>query len=546
MQRRFILVLDVKKKRQNKVIYTMSNCYTEIFGTFLQRHVTALLIIMGIVLGTLQALSGFWFGKFLSTEGVDFSQLKVLLVLVVLNILIRYLYHRSIHRQSNSNSTRLFRNLFQHWNSMSVEQQDANSSQMITALNESFSDADHVSHIIFKNLVLNCFVLVVFIIGFIILKPWYAPVLLMWLGLNALVVYFTVRRVSSLARTYNQDYAQFNREFKDYVLNNWNIRYNGLEDYAQTQVAIRFQQRMDRHTEMVNQQLLFSRIFPVVIFCLFVGLCIWIITHDTRQTTRIYTVLLLMQSYSSYFDFWTNLHDALHAYQGTHTLCKMLSHPTDDTTESTFNQAIRSVRFEHCGFRYKNTSGQSMVVNDMSFDIAAGETVAIMGPSGCGKSTAVHLLLGMLKPSTGAVLINGRSVTAAELQPLVGVVPQRVQLFHQMTVQENIVLKHPLDTSRLNLALQTVSLDQGFATRRSTELSLGQKQRVLIARMLYRPDCSMYIMDEYLSAVDQTLADTIHQAILHRIENERAIGVLVTHNAKLAERCTRVIHMTAN
>lgn len=520
----------------------MGSCYTEIFQTFLQRRVTALLIIMGIVLGILQAVSGYWFGKFVSDKGVDFSKLKILLVLVVSNICVRYVYHRSIHHNSKKNSTRLFNNLFRHWMGMSVERQDNNNSQMISALNDSFSDADRVTDIIFKNLVLNCFVLVVFIIGFMILKPMYAPLLIIWLLINAMLIHYTIRRISGLAQIYNQEYNAFNHDFKDFVLNNWNIRYNGLEEYAQTQVGIKFKQRMDRHTEMINQQLMFGRIFPVIIFCLFVGLCIWIITHDQNQTTRMYTVLLIMQSYNSYFSFWANLHEAMHAFQGTRTLCDMLSQPTSTDTERVFDQSVHSVRFEQCSFGYDSTR-RPMVLNNLTFDIAAGETVAIMGPSGCGKSTALHLLLGMLEPNTGTVLINGQSVTAAELQPHVGVVPQRVVLFEHMTVQQNIVLQHEMDTTRLNNALQTASLDLDFANHKSTELSLGQKQRVLIARMLYRPGCSMYVMDEYLSAVDKSVAQSIHRAMLDMIRNQNIVGVLVTHDIKLAEQCSRVIHL---
>jgi ATP-binding cassette subfamily B multidrug efflux pump len=175
-------------------------------------------------------------------------------------------------------------------------------------------------------------------------------------------------------------------------------------------------------------------------------------------------------------------------------------------------RAARSVTFDHVWFRYPNAHERGWVLEDISFHIEAGRSLAIVGPTGAGKSTLVDLIARAYDPDRGRILIGDvdiRELDLAELREAVGFVPQETFLFSD-TLGENILLGAPNDgrlersaaTAQLNEALPL--LPHGFDTmlgERGINLSGGQKQRTAIARALAH-DPPVFVLDDALSAVD--------------------------------------------
>jgi ATP-binding cassette subfamily B multidrug efflux pump len=172
----------------------------------------------------------------------------------------------------------------------------------------------------------------------------------------------------------------------------------------------------------------------------------------------------------------------------------------------------RGLEFRNVWFSYPGARDRGWVLQDISFRVEPGSSLAIVGPTGAGKSTLVDLIVRAYDPDRGAVLIDGvdlRQLSLEELRRAVGFVPQETFLFGE-SLRRNILLGAP-DDGRLDhvagvaqLTEALPALPQGYETligERGINLSGGQKQRTAIARALAQ-DPPIFVLDDALSAVD--------------------------------------------
>jgi len=224
-------------------------------------------------------------------------------------------------------------------------------------------------------------------------------------------------------------------------------------------------------------------------------------------------------------------------------------------------QGARALTVDGVWFRYPNAPGRGWVLQDVSFYVAPGRSLAVVGATGAGKSTLVDLLVRTYDPDRGRILIDGvdiRTISLADLHQAIGFVPQETFLFSQ-TLRDNVLLGAPDDgrlervaeTSQLAAALS--DLPSGFDTmlgERGINLSGGQKQRAAIARALAQ-DPPIFVLDDALSAVDaQTeakilaglrgaLAGRTSVIVSHRLTAVReADWILVLDSGRLVEQGT--------
>ena len=191
-----------------------------------------------------------------------------------------------------------------------------------------------------------------------------------------------------------------------------------------------------------------------------------------------------------------------------------------------------SVRVEHLSFRF---APERLVLDDVSFAVQPGRTVAVVGPTGSGKSTLVHLIAGLIDPAGGRVLLDGEPLnafTVGELRAMVGMAFQEAFLFYD-SVADNVLLGAD-DPVRLQevAALAGVSgfahqLPQGFDTvvgERGATLSGGQRQRIALARALaQRP--RLLLLDDATSAVDPTTEARILAALRDHLTSTTTLVV---------------------
>ncbi len=191
--------------------------------------------------------------------------------------------------------------------------------------------------------------------------------------------------------------------------------------------------------------------------------------------------------------------------------------------------------------------GDRTVLEDISFDVRRGETFVILGGSGCGKSTLLRNLVGLMRPYSGKIFINGQDFTAmsdearVEVRKKMGMCFQGSALFNSMTVGDNVALplrEHtPLEPSTIDIMtkikLELVGLG-GFESYTPAELSGGMKKRAGLARaMAMDPEVIFY--DEPSAGLDPIVAAGI-DALIRKMQNTfNLTSVVVTHEMASVE-----------
>nr|WP_239457556.1 ABC transporter ATP-binding protein [Bifidobacterium pullorum] len=198
---------------------------------------------------------------------------------------------------------------------------------------------------------------------------------------------------------------------------------------------------------------------------------------------------------------------------------------------------------------------QPLALDHVDFQLAAGETVAVMGPSGSGKSTLLHALAGIITPTAGAVRFRGADLAAmpdAERAKLrrtaFGFVFQSGQLLPELPAVENIALPLMLAGAGYRQATDTATLWlerfglRALAGQRPGEMSGGQMQRVAIARALAVQPAVVFA-DEPTGALDQTTGREVMGILMEAARGTGAAVVVVTHDPNVAAFCGRTIRL---
>lgn len=211
------------------------------------------------------------------------------------------------------------------------------------------------------------------------------------------------------------------------------------------------------------------------------------------------------------------------------------------------------IQVENLQKTYTLGKNEVHALRGVSFDVAAGEFVALMGPSGSGKSTLMHLLGCLERPSNGRYLLNGQDVSGLSANRQadvrnrhIGFVFQKFNLLPRVSALENVLL--PLlyrgrvkgAKQKAMTALKTVGL-ANRARHRPAELSGGQQQRVAIARALVT-DPALILADEPTGNLDSHTGAEILDLLLKLASDGRTI-LVVTHDPTVAARAGRVLQL---
>ncbi len=195
------------------------------------------------------------------------------------------------------------------------------------------------------------------------------------------------------------------------------------------------------------------------------------------------------------------------------------------------------IRIKNLSVAYEDRNSNNMALKDITLELAAGETCAIIGPSGCGKSTLLKVLAGIIKKFDGTVEINGQAVRPQKQK--IGFIPQNYGLLPWKTIYENIRLgvkiknKQAGDNEQNQAAMVQLLGLGGLEHRYPGELSGGQQQRVALARaFLLQPD--LLLMDEPFSALDAMTREEIQNVFLQVWRKHSVSTILVTHHVEEA------------
>ncbi len=202
--------------------------------------------------------------------------------------------------------------------------------------------------------------------------------------------------------------------------------------------------------------------------------------------------------------------------------------------------------------RFKHKTAQQHAINDISFSVNTGETVAFVGPSGSGKTTLMKLLVGLYRPDSGKILYNGideNSINFEDLRNQIGFVTQDTQLFSG-TIKENLLFVNPNATdeelmdvmkksSCLNLLEKAENGLETMIGEGGLKLSGGEKQRLSIARALLRKP-KLLIFDEATSSLDSLTEEDITETIRQVSSQRNQITILIAHRLSTVMHADRI------
>ena len=188
-------------------------------------------------------------------------------------------------------------------------------------------------------------------------------------------------------------------------------------------------------------------------------------------------------------------------------------------------------------------------VNNINFKINENKIVGLLGPNGCGKTTTIGMILGLLKPTSGQVLINGKNIENNKISILhkMNFISPYIELPKKLTVNQNLIVYGKLYNiqnlnERINFLSEKLRLGD-LLDKITGELSSGQKNRISLAKALIN-DPTVLLLDEPTAALDPETADFI-RTFLEKYKEEKKISVLLaSHNMDEVKRlCNSVMMM---
>ena len=189
-------------------------------------------------------------------------------------------------------------------------------------------------------------------------------------------------------------------------------------------------------------------------------------------------------------------------------------------------------------------------VNNINFCIEEGQTLGVLGPNGCGKTTTIGMLLGLIKPSSGKILVNEENFENLNRENILSkfnFASPYVELPKKLTVKENLEIYGRLyGVKNLTGRIQQISNDLNlgfFLNKKTGELSSGQKNRVSLAKSLIN-NPKILFLDEPTASLDPDIGDFVRKYIEEYKSKNKISILLASHNMKEVERlCDQVIMM---
>ena len=187
----------------------------------------------------------------------------------------------------------------------------------------------------------------------------------------------------------------------------------------------------------------------------------------------------------------------------------------------------------------KKNYGNKEAVKNINFEIKENEIIGLLGPNGCGKTTTIGMILGLLKPTSGQVLINGFQLEKNRIEILqkINFISPYIELPKKLTVKQNLIVYGKLYSvknlnSRIDYLVEELRL-QNLLDRVTGELSSGQKNRISLAKAIIN-NPSVLLLDEPTASLDPETGDFV-RTFLENYKKEKKVSILLaSHNMDLS------------
>ena len=206
-----------------------------------------------------------------------------------------------------------------------------------------------------------------------------------------------------------------------------------------------------------------------------------------------------------------------------------------------------TIEIKNLNKKYKNFNA----VQNLNFEIKKGSIIGLLGPNGCGKTTTLGMILGLIKPTSGIVNINGKDIenekNRIEILEKINFISPYIELPKKLTVRENLIVYGKMYSvqnleEKINSLIVDLNLND-LKNRKTGELSSGQKNRVSLAKSLIN-DPEILLLDEPTASLDPDTGDYIRGYIQKFAEKNNTTILLASHNMDEVKRlCNRVMMM---
>jgi len=360
------------------------------------------------------------------------------------------------------------------------------------------------------------------------------------------------------SKDYGKKAVDITREMHGEMQNQLNsikeIRAYGAEEHHEALFNDISQRSFDVHLRTAHlrviPQLCYSIAAAVLVALAFVYNVLFLKTGTAQLVILVYIFSHLWPVFSSWQGQLQNIQSFLPSFEIIKTSIEELT--ADGRKAESKDGALpfeKEISFQNIGFTYRN--GDEEVLHDLSFTLPCGSVTALVGPSGAGKSTTADLLLGLLNPTKGEILVDGKALTPETLgawRKAIGYIPQE-PLIINASVRDNLLRFHPeageeeiVEALKKSLAWPFVEkLPEGLDTilgDKGVRLSGGERQRIVLARVLIG-NPKLIILDEATSALDYESESFIRETI--RSLRDKTTVLVIAHRMATIRGADRAV-----
>jgi len=427
-------------------------------------------------------------------------------------------------------------------------------------VNRVVADTEAVANFITKTLWVVPLPLVVVSVGSAVMFSWHAT-MATYVLLTIPATMFLTKRLGRKLRHLHQDQREQQERFQGTVgevVDNIRVvrSFAGEERFDRElgREVDAFGNFSMRRTYLTSSLRSSNRIIETAFTYLFIIFGAWLVISDQLTLGEFFAFKffqeLISPQVNSLYNYLAELPNDTVAVERTLGVLEMEREPgLDNRRCGPEDGACRAhVVFDDVSFTYPDGTP---ALHHVSFEVLPGDSLALVGPSGSGKSTITSLLLGLYRPSSGRILIDGRDIRdwhPTDLRAAIGMIYQEAELFDR-SIRENLQLARPdVDDARCWQALETAhaaefvkqipgALDAVIGSK-GVKLSGGQRQRLCIARALLR-DPSLLVLDEATSALDSISEKAIQNAIVEIAHTRTTI--MIAHRLSTIADADRIL-----
>jgi ABC-type multidrug transport system fused ATPase/permease subunit len=498
------------------------------------KRVIVWVVIGSVLLAVSQITRSFMIGQL-----VEKLQLKYLYYYIAI-FLVAYLINATqlftLNRRVIGYKKTMFHHLLDTFYYAKHQDGEKHHATLLNDMNESMINVNMMTFSFLTNFLNRLCVVKLTVLVFIYYLPLVGLAMLVGIFMIFFCYAWCLQQLHQTWLRYWREYNHFNVAFQDIILNAWNVRYGNMRNYLKEKIQPYLDKRLSTFLSWLDKQVIVFEL-PAIMFFILMSIAIAYIVKTPSLTVgiRVFLIYTLYKAWLDLYQLCSQFTEVFKQSKYVAKICPAWNLPPQAPPFPKGDDSIQHIEFRNVNFRYSGHRTES-VISNLSFSVHSGQIATIIAASGRGKSTVFNLLTRIyeLEENTndvdsGDIYLNKLSIrewNPYRIRNCVAVVPQQVAMF-EGTVRENIVLDRNLIPERLQELLEICGL---AGDAEAKKLSLGGQQRVLIARALYDRNKTVFLMDEYLSAVDPDRAGIIHRYTTDFIRQEGKIGIFISHD----------------